>query len=97
VRAAGAEIASWPAPTQVLLVLAVGLGVSAVQALAGLTRAVWLGNWPARLSHPVVSWRRRRWDAHAQRRNHLQRQHPPADRTEDQQDAIDRAAARTTR
>lgn len=101
VRDTGTEIASWPAPTQVLLVLAVGLGVSAVglavQALAGLTRAVWLGNWPARVSHPIVSRRRRRWDAHAQRRNDLQEQYPLADRTEDQQDAIDRAAARTTR
>jgi hypothetical protein len=101
VRAMGAEIAGWPTPTQVLLVVAVGLGVSAVglavQALAGVTRAVWLGNWPRRVSAPMVTWRQTRWDASTQRRRDLQNHHPKAARTEKEQEAINRAAAQTTR
>jgi hypothetical protein len=100
-RATGAEIALLPAPTQVLLVVATALGVSAValavQALAAVTRAVWLGDWPARISRPVVSWRRRRWDGLVQERQHLEQRHPAAERTAADQHAIDRAAARITR
>ena len=100
-RVTGTKIADWPAPMQVSLVLAAGLGVSAVglmvQALAPVTRAVWLGDWPTRVSRPMVSWRQTRWDKRAQRRNHLQDQHPPATRTEEQQEAINQAAAHTTR
>ena len=101
VSSLGAELASRPAATQVLLVIAVGLGASAtglaVQGLAGLTRAVWLGNWPAPLGRPMVAWRQRRWDTLGRRRHDLQRQHPAAERTADQQHAIDRAAASMTR
>ena len=99
--AAGSAIARRPVATQVLLVVAAGLGIGAtgvvVQALAGLTRAVWLGDWPAVLRGPVVVQRQRRWDARLRRRHDLQRQHPPTERTAAQRHAIDQAAARVVR
>jgi hypothetical protein len=101
VKATGTEISRWPVATQVLLVLVTSLGIgatgAAVQALAGLTRAVWLGNWPAPLSRPVVVRRQRQWDARTRRRHDLQRQYPPTERTPAQQQAIDHAAARVVR
>ena len=65
---------------QVLLLVAVLLAATgtglAVQALAGVTRLVWLGRWPRPLSRWVVRRRRARWHALRDRRRALVRDHP---------------------
>ncbi|WP_043734909.1 hypothetical protein [Nocardia asiatica] len=82
-----------------VLLAAAGVGL-AVQALAGVTRMVWLGPWP-RLLTPVqrrrVASRRRRWLTLVNQRRTLQQAYPPASRTLDQQRDIDTAARQVNR
>ncbi|WP_371673911.1 hypothetical protein OG985_43285 [Streptomyces sp. NBC_00289] len=86
---------------QVLLLVAVLLAATgtglAVQALAGVTRLVWLGRWPRPLSRWVVRRRRARWHALLDRRRALARDHPARTRTAERQEEIDSLAARMTR
>jgi hypothetical protein len=81
----------------VVLLAAAGTGL-VVQALAGVTRRLWLGLWPGPLA-PLRRWRvhsrLRRWHARAAHRQALQTAHPRADRTPAQQAEIDAAADRT--
>lgn len=78
----------------VLLVItllgAAGAGL-AVQALAGVTRLVWLGRWPRRLLRWRVRTRRQRWLDLVERRRFLSVEHP--DRDED----VDLLAERANR
>lgn len=80
-----------------LAAAAVGLGV---QAMAGVTRLVWLGPWP-RLFAPLQRWlvkrRRSRWLARVAQRGALQQAYPQASRTPDQQLQINTAAERVNR
>jgi hypothetical protein len=80
----------------VALLAVVGAGL-ATQALAPLTRALWLGRWPSRLVRSGVRRRRARWDRLVAARNALQIAHPNATRTPDQQEQVDRAAYRINR
>jgi hypothetical protein len=77
-----------------VLLAAAGAGL-AVQALAGVTRILWLGNWPRPLE-PLrrrrVESRRQRWLQQVNRRRSLQQAHPLDTRTPDQQHHIDTAA-----
>jgi hypothetical protein len=87
-----ASLARQPVGMQVVLLVVVLLGAAgvglAVQALAGLTRAVWLGRWPAPLARQRVRARQQKWlDVVAQRRS----------RSADQHADIDRLAARANR
>ncbi|MFD7229250.1 hypothetical protein [Streptomyces sp. NPDC059881] len=79
-----------------VLLAATGTGL-AVQALAGVTRLVWLGRWPRALSRWVVRRRRARWHALLDRRRALVRDHPAGTRTAERQEEIDDMAARMTR
>ncbi len=88
-----------PAGTQALLVLALllatgGIGL-ATQALAPVTRSIWLGRWP-RFAGPVRRWRvrrrRTRWNRRVGKRRELERAHPRESRTAGQQEAINTAA-----
>jgi hypothetical protein len=97
---AWAAIAHQSAGTQVVLALAVllisaGVGM-AVQALAGVTRLIWLGPWPL-LNRWRAGRRRARWLRLVRRRHALESQHPRESRTPEQQRAIDRAADRVNR
>jgi hypothetical protein len=73
-----------------VLLGAAGVGL-AVQALAGVTRLVWLGVWAG----PVLRWRvasrRRQWHSLVELRRQLSSEHP------DRQEDIDRLAARANR
>ncbi|WP_370267786.1 hypothetical protein [Streptomyces sp. V4I8] len=98
---AGEKFAQWPVGAQVgalvgLLVAAACAGLLA-QALAGPTRALWLGSWPS-VFHAVFRWqtgrRRSRWHRRLALRRELERTHPSASRTAAQQEEIDRAAGR---
>lgn len=99
-----ATVARQPAGTQAMLAVAVLLAASgtglAVQALAGLTRRLWLGPWTHLLA-PVHRWRVasrcRRWHRHVEQRQTLQDAHPRASRTSKQQERIDAAADRANR
>ncbi|SEP20307.1 hypothetical protein [Amycolatopsis saalfeldensis] len=86
---------------QAILVLVALLAVTgaglAVQALAALTRALWLGRWPRLFARPQVRRRRRRWERLVARRRELEAAYPGDTRTPDQQERIDDAAARITR
>ena len=92
-------------PRQQVVLLVVALLASAatglvVQALAGVTRAVWLGRWPwfARpLRDKLTRARRTRWHAVLGRRRALEREHPASTRTAAQQEEIDVVAARMVR
>ncbi len=68
-----------------------------VQALAGPTRRLWLGEWPYVLA-PLRRWRagrrRVRWHRRVDERRRLERAHPRDTRTPEQQRRIDEAAAR---
>ncbi|GAA3433782.1 hypothetical protein [Kutzneria kofuensis] len=93
---------SWA--TQAVLVIAallVSTGVGlAVQALAGVTKIVWLGQWPQPLRW-LARWRTsrrvRRWYRRLERRRELERAHPAEQRTPEQQRQINEAAARVNR
>jgi hypothetical protein len=84
-----------PAGMQAVFLVLVLLGAAgvglAVQALAGVTRLLWLGHWPGPLLRWRVAVRRRRWHDLVERRRRLNTEHP--DRRED----IDRLAARANR
>jgi hypothetical protein len=93
-----------PAATQVILVggillAATGIGLT-VQALAGLTRRIWLGTWP-RLFAPFQRWlvqsRHIRWHNRLAKRRQLEQTHPPESRTAKQQQLINFAADRTNK
>lgn len=90
--------------TQGLLVITVLLAATGtglvVQALAGTTRAIWLGQWPrptAWLCRWRIGRRRTRWHRRVQRRHELQSAHPRDTRTPAQQHDINAAAERTNR
>ncbi|CAM02136.1 hypothetical protein A8924_3249 [Saccharopolyspora erythraea NRRL 2338] len=97
-------VAVQPPATQAVLALAFLLAAAgaglAVQALAGVTRLVWLGRWPAPL-RPVARWRagrrRARWHRHVRQRREMERAHPREYRTADEQLSVDRAADRVNR
>ncbi|WP_459549229.1 hypothetical protein [Nocardia sp. X0981] len=101
---AAAWMARQPAGSQAVvmvavLLAAVGIGL-AVQALAGMTRMIWLGPWPrllAPLQRKRVESRRRRWHTRVNHRRTLQRTHLPASRTSEQQHQIDTAAEQVNR
>ncbi|MCE6997272.1 hypothetical protein LZG04_21055 [Saccharothrix sp. S26] len=98
--AAATAVKNLPPGAQLLLVLgvlvlAVGVGF-AVQALAGLTRRVWLGQWPRRLAAVRTAARRRRWHRLVDLRRELERAAPPP-RTRDEQDRVNAAAHRVNR
>jgi hypothetical protein len=89
---------------QVVLLVAVLLASAGtglvVQALAGVTRAVWLGRWPwftRPLRDRLARARRARWHTLLGRRRALEREHPAGTRTPAQQEEIDTAAARLVR
>jgi hypothetical protein len=69
-----------PAGMQAVFVILLLLGASGtgllVQALAGLTRLTWLGQWPRPLSRWRVAARRRRWHAVVEQRHRLSAEHP---------------------
>ncbi|QOV33324.1 hypothetical protein IM697_24175 [Streptomyces ferrugineus] len=100
---AAATVADLPAGAQALLVVAVlaaaaGVGF-VVQALAGVTRRVWLGQWPRPLDPVAVARtarRRARWHQLVEERRTLERA-TPGTRTREQQDQIDTVAERITR
>ncbi|MFE0510712.1 hypothetical protein [Streptomyces sp. NPDC058964] len=100
---AAVTVADLPAGAQALLVavvLAAAAGVGfVVQAMAGVTRCVWLGQWP-RLLGPVAltrtARRRARWHRLVEERRTLERV-SPGTRTREQQDLIDTVADRLTR
>ncbi|QIS22169.1 hypothetical protein [Nocardia terpenica] len=82
-----------------VLLAAVGAGL-AVQAMAGVTRAVWLGLWPwplAWLRRRRVTSRRDRWNDRWKHKGDLQARYPRPSRNLDQQREIDAAAARVNR
>ncbi|MER5225800.1 hypothetical protein [Streptomyces flaveus] len=100
---AATTVADLPTGAQALLVVAVlaaaaGVGF-VVQALAGATRRVWLGQWPRPLG-PVTAARtarrRARWHRLVEERRALERA-SPGTRTREQQDEIDAVAHRITR
>ncbi|MEU2235800.1 hypothetical protein [Streptomyces vietnamensis] len=76
-----------------VLLVATGVGL-VVQALAGGTRAIWLGQWPWPLRQRQSSRRRVRWHRLVLHRRELEQAHPRATRTWEQQQAINRAAHR---
>lgn len=99
--AATAAFAGQPGGTQAVLAVAVLLGATgtglAVQALAGVTRALWLGLWPRPFAVPrrrLLASRQRRWVARLGVRRELEKAHPRAARTAEQQEEINTAAAR---
>jgi hypothetical protein len=100
-NATATTVAKLPVGAQVLLAaafLAVAVGVGfAVQALAGVTRKLWLGQWrPRRLTAPLVRRRRARWHRLVERRRRIEGDNPEP-RTADEQDRVDAAADRVNR
>ncbi|WP_158853090.1 hypothetical protein [Saccharothrix deserti] len=100
---AAARGSALPAGAQALLLVAVLLVASGtglvVQALAGLTRRVWLGQWyrPFRaLAAARTASRRARWHRLVEARRALEKAHP-ATRTRGQQDEINTVAERANR
>ncbi|MEU0882669.1 hypothetical protein ABZ345_29025 [Lentzea sp. NPDC005914] len=89
-----------PAGAQVLgvmafLAAAAGIGL-AVQALAGLTRRWWLGQWPRLLAAPLVRRRRARWHKLVAKRRRLEADSREP-RSREDQDRVDAAAHRVNR
>ncbi|MEV6539540.1 hypothetical protein [Streptomyces sp. NPDC051665] len=92
-----------PSGAQALLVVAVLAAASGVgfvvQALAGVTRRVWLGPWPRpflAVAAARTARRRARWHQLVQERRALEAA-SPGTRTREQQDRIDTVADRVTR
>ncbi|MEU0532323.1 hypothetical protein [Amycolatopsis tolypomycina] len=80
----------------VLLLAATGVGLAA-QALAGMTRTIWLGTWPrpfAPLRRRLTSRRETRWMNLVTERKRLQTAYPQPSRTAAQQDELNAVAAR---
>ena len=101
---ATAALARQPGVTQAVLTGAVLLGATgaglAVQALAGVTRAVWLGLWPRPFGfvlRPLVAGRRSRWHNRLAARRALEKAHPKATRTGAEQEKINAAGSRLNR
>lgn len=99
-----ASLAKQPGGTQAVLAVAVLLGATGaglvVQALAGVTRALWLGLWPRPFGfvpRPLVASRQRRWRGRLAVRRELEKAHPSATRTAEQQEKTNTAAARLNR
>lgn len=91
VTAMSGQSAGMQAVLLVLVLLgAAGVGL-AVQALAGATRLLWLGHWPAPLLRWRVAVRRGRWHDLVERRSWLSTAHP------DHQEDIDRLAAQANK
>jgi hypothetical protein len=90
-----ASLSGQPVGMQVVLLVVTLLGAAGVglgvQALAGVTRLVWLGSWPRRLRRWRVEARRRRWLELVERRRSLKSEHP------DHQEDIDLLAERANR
>lgn len=104
VSAAAAAVSRQPASSQALLAIAALLTATTtglmVQALAGVTRRLWLGSWPRVLAPPRrwrITGRRVRWHRCLDRRRALERTYPRASRTPGQQQAINTAADRVNR
>ncbi|MFD9409684.1 hypothetical protein ACFWBN_22080 [Streptomyces sp. NPDC059989] len=99
-----AAVGRQSAGTQVLLLagallVSTGIGL-AVQAMAGPTRLLWLGQWPRPPAWPgarLVRNRRDRWLALVERRQELENAAPAESRTPAQQYEVDLAAARVNR
>ncbi|MDQ0910884.1 hypothetical protein QFZ22_006869 [Streptomyces canus] len=96
-------VADLPSGAQALLVVAVLAAASGVgfvvQALAAVTRRVWLGPWPrpfAPVAAARTARRRARWHRLVEERRALEAA-SPATRTREQQDRIDAVAHRITR
>ncbi|MGY2116629.1 hypothetical protein ACW9HR_22215 [Nocardia gipuzkoensis] len=103
-----ADVAAWisrqsagsQAVSVVVVLLAAACVGLVVQALAGVTRTVWLGPWPRLLAPPErwrVAKRRGRWLRWVNRRRMLEQTYPQASRTAEQQRDIDVVAARINR
>lgn len=100
----GSALYASPGPTQILVVagflLASGGIALVMQALTGLVRSGWLGQWP-----PGFRWatrrrtaaRSRRWNQLVAARKELQQRYPKTGRTPAQQADIDAAASRINR
>ncbi|MEU0945117.1 hypothetical protein ABZ379_20310 [Streptomyces canus] len=98
-----AEVADLSSGAQALLVVAVLAAASGVgfvvQALAAVTRRVWLGPWPrpfAPVAAARTARRRARWYRLVEERRALEAV-SPATRTRERQDRIDAVAGRITR
>jgi hypothetical protein len=73
-----------------------GVGL-VVQAMAGITRALWLGQWPPVVARWRVGRREARWHRLVEARRTLERQHPVETREPHQQAEIDHAANEANR
>lgn len=100
VNAAATALTKLPAGAQVLVAvvfLAAAAGVGfVVQALAGVTRRLWLGQWPRLLAAPRIRRRRARWHRLVAKRRRLE-EDSPEPRTPADHDRIDAAADRVNR
>lgn len=98
--AAASGLAQLNAAGQVGMIIGLVLAASgaglAVQAMAGVTRGIWLGRWPF-ATRWWIARRRARWHDRLRRRRELESDHPVDSRTAAQQQEIDLAAARVTR
>lgn len=98
---AAAGFGRQPGGIQAVLAVAVLLGAAGAalvaQALAGLTRHVWLGLWPRSVRRPFVADRQRRWQHRLDVRRELEAACPRDTRTPEQQEEINAAGARLNR
>ncbi|MFK0249164.1 hypothetical protein ACIQUM_31080 [Amycolatopsis azurea] len=74
----------------VALLASAGVGLL-VQAMAGVTRRLWLGQWPGRI---LTARRVRKWERRLGHRQELEAAEPAAARSASAQHRIDRASAR---
>ncbi|MFC9256230.1 hypothetical protein [Amycolatopsis thailandensis] len=74
----------------VALLASAGVGLL-VQAMAGVTRGLWLGQWPGTI---LTARRVRKWERRLRYRQELEAADPAASRSASAQDKIDRATAR---
>lgn len=99
-----AVLARQPAATQALLAVVVLVATIvaslAVQALAGITRLIWLGLWPrpvAAIRRWQVGRRAARWSRLLERRRRLEQEYPRQSRSDAQQLRINTSADRLNR
>jgi len=93
--AAATSVAGRPGTVQAVVFVAAllasaGVGL-VVQAMTGVTRALWLGRWPGAI---LTARRARRWERHLRRRQELEAAQPAGTRSASTQREIDLAAAR---
>jgi hypothetical protein len=100
----GTSLSRASGPAQILAVVALLLAAAGVglivQALAGLLRAWWLGQWPTGLwwaARRRTRARTRRWTRLVEHRQELQQRYPLPERTSEQQHDIDTVAHRINR